>query len=417
MTVTKSQRKGRYLSWVREDDSICASVVYDTSSKIAPNKPFITTNKSASIYKHPTLSSRNAYTQDYIGSHNVSEMDTTPTKMSMNNTISKEISFEKVETTSSNRPPAQTQNTSFGFGIFSKITNWLTKELTVFPWKWEEQDETLNWCARAGRWVRIVEKLRSGVVDQQKYFQEYQDLKSLIHRNYSADPNDSIDTITHYKFESQQIQIEKDIDRTLNNHDYFGDGKQGQEYLREILKILALKYTDIGYVQGMNFLVVAFLYHCSPEITLFLITVLIEDYELWDVYRVDVSGLHQRNGEMKNLIAKKLPALNDHFTEIGIDSQMFTTEWVLDLFSHIIPLNFYGKFLDSFFQDYSTKKNENWDWAYFYQVVIWILSTLQKELVQKWEWDEVLVFIKNFVKSKNSNINWDKVLNSAKKLT
>lgn len=128
--------------------------------------------------------------------------------------------------------------------------------------------------------MRTVEKLRCGVADQQKYFQEYQDLKSLIDRNYSADPNDSIDTITHHKFESQQVQIEKDIDRTLNNHEYFGDGKQGQEYLREILKILALKYTDIGYVQGMNFLVVALLYHCSPEITLFLITVLIEDFEL-----------------------------------------------------------------------------------------------------------------------------------------
>lgn len=72
-----------------------------------------------------------------------------------------------------------------------------------------------------------------------------------------------------------------------------------------------------------------------------------------------MSGLHQRNGEIKSMIARKLPALNDHFTEIGIDSQMFTTEWILDLFSHIIPLNFYGKFLDSFFQDNTLKKNEN----------------------------------------------------------
>ena len=240
-------------------------------------------------------------------------------------------------------------------------------------------------------------------------------MKGLIEKNYSVNPNDSIDTITCHKFELQQIQIEKDIDRTLSGHPYFGSGKEGQEHLRVLLKILALKYTDIGYVQGMNFLVVSLLYHCSPEITLFLITVLIEDYELCDVYRVDVTGLHQRNGVIKTLVEQKLKDVHDHFIEIGIDPQMFTTEWVLDLFSHIIPLNFYGKFLDNFIHDGSINLKENKGWKYFYQVVISILLLLQKDLVQKWEWDEVLVFIKNYVKDKNSSINWDKVLNMAKK--
>jgi hypothetical protein len=86
-------------------------------------------------------------------------------------------------------------------------------------------------------------------------------LKSLIDRNYGTNPNDSIDTIAGNFFEGQRIQIEKDIDRTLTNHEYFGAGKEGQENLRTILKILALKYAEIGYVQGMNFLVVALLYH------------------------------------------------------------------------------------------------------------------------------------------------------------
>lgn len=86
--------------------------------------------------------------------------------------------------------------------------------------------------------------------------------------------------MTGEKFEEQLIQIEKDIVRTIPSDPYFGEGKPGQEYLRTLLKIISLKYFDIGYVQGMNFIVVSLLYHCSPEITLFLITILIEEYEL-----------------------------------------------------------------------------------------------------------------------------------------
>lgn len=113
-----------------------------------------------------------------------------------------------------------------------------------------------------------------------RYVDEYRSFINQLGKTYEADPNESIATIAREGFELQQNQIEKDIDRTLNDHKYFGNGKEGQEILRQILKILALKYTDIGYVQGMNFLVVSLLYHCSAEITLFLITILFEDYEL-----------------------------------------------------------------------------------------------------------------------------------------
>jgi hypothetical protein len=203
---------------------------------------------------------------------------------------------------------------------------------------------------------------------------EYENLRDIIDKNYSRNPNDSIDTEVGNKFEQQLTQIEKDIDRTMSNDPYFGEGREGQENLRNLLKIMALKYTDIGYVQGMNFLVVALLYHCSPEITLFLTTILIEDHELCDIYREDVQGLHFHNNNIKIIIARKLPKLSAHFDEIGIDSQMFTTEWVLDLFSHIIPLNLYGQFLDNFYE---------LSWKFLYQVVIDILKITQSEILSK----------------------------------
>lgn len=47
-----------------------------------------------------------------------------------------------------------------------------------------------------------------------------------------------------------------------------------------VLEVVALKYTDIGYVQGMNYLVAALLYHSSPSVTLGLMTHLLEDVQL-----------------------------------------------------------------------------------------------------------------------------------------
>lgn len=68
------------------------------------------------------------------------------------------------------------------------------------------------------------------------------------------------------------------------------------------------------------------------------------------------------------MIEKCLPKIHLHFTQIGLDPQMFTTEWVLDLFSHTIPLNYFGKFLDNFISHH--QKSGNSGWEYFNAVII-----------------------------------------------
>ena len=60
------------------------------------------------------------------------------------------------------------------------------------------------------------------------------------------------------------VQIEKDLDRTYNEHKYFGENGKGKQQLQELLQILTMKYSWIGYVQGMNYLCAAVLYHSQP---------------------------------------------------------------------------------------------------------------------------------------------------------
>ena len=156
------------------------------------------------------------------------------------------------------------------------------------------------------------------------------------------------------------------MDRTFPKHFHFGKGQRGRDDLEIVLKVVALKYKGIlGYVQGMNFLVATLLYHSSPPVALTLITALLEQYELCNVFKDNLEGLHEHNEIVSKLIESQLGVLHAHFTVVGVSTEMFTTSWILDLFSHIIPLSEYGQFFDFFF---------GFSWRFFYKLVIQLLS-------------------------------------------
>ncbi|CAI2359654.1 unnamed protein product [Moneuplotes crassus] len=334
------------------------------------------------------------------------------------NNSSKDLSFEFIEsdavakTTTANRKFPEPIRPTF----YSKIKKFIFKDTTKFPCKCSEQDQELDCCSRAGKWVRLIEAKRNQRINQDRYLEEYKLVIDKIHRTEQEDPNISINTACVENFNNDQDQIEKDIERTLVDDKFFGKGKDGQNTLRELLNILARKDTTIGYVQGMNFLAAAFLYHCSKDITLFLLNYLLDDLELSKLYSACSNELMERNNSLKSLIYRCNRKVYNHFENIGLDPQTFALEWMFDLFSHTIPLNFYGKFLDNFLALPST--NSNTGWAYFDGVVVSILLEIRNEILEKDEWDEILVFIKDYTKDKNLSffswkINWDKILNQA----
>ena len=111
---------------------------------------------------------------------------------------------------------------------------------------------------------------------------------------------------------NSMVQANKDVHRTYNDHPYFQEGAEGKLLLTELLEALVVKYTGIGYVQGLNFICASLLYHCSPSVALDIVSFLVEDCELCDVLSPDLTGLHAQNAVIKNLLAIKLPDLYSH---------------------------------------------------------------------------------------------------------
>ncbi len=78
----------------------------------------------------------------------------------------------------------------------------------------------------------------------------------------------------NYVPQQTDIQLRKDIARTFSTYKYFEKDNSGKnsgfKRLYRLLNCIS-NYKSIGYLQGMNFIAAAFLYHCEEEYAYFLV--------------------------------------------------------------------------------------------------------------------------------------------------
>eukprot|EP01017_Pseudomicrothorax_dubius_P025450 TRINITY_DN2752_c0_g2_i3.p1 TRINITY_DN2752_c0_g2~~TRINITY_DN2752_c0_g2_i3.p1 ORF type:complete len:527 (-),score=93.89 TRINITY_DN2752_c0_g2_i3:668-2248(-) len=124
-----------------------------------------------------------------------------------------------------------------------------------------KEDDT---CSRALGWLFI------------RYRQEeLPQLKQVYESILAADAFD---------IEPSKVQIGKDVRRTYGHSSFFKNDLQSHEQLSRVLTAFAKYDPLIGYVQGMNFLAGAFLFHAEEYISFWLIVLLFEIFELREIY-------------------------------------------------------------------------------------------------------------------------------------
>ena len=94
----------------------------------------------------------------------------------------------------------------------------------------------------------------------------------------------------------------KDISRTVKNEEYFEPSQDGYNKFIEVLKGFILYDQKWGYVQGMNFIIAALVYHSSSVVAFWLFTALIENYQLRMNYIHGLEGYHTRSQEIAELM-------------------------------------------------------------------------------------------------------------------
>ncbi|KAL1405949.1 GTPase-activating protein [Vanrija albida] len=140
--------------------------------------------------------------------------------------------------------------------------------------------------------------------------------------------------------------IHKDLSRTFPQHKFFQNAGTGQESLFMVVKAYSLYDREVGYTQGLAFIVAALLLNMPDEEAFCVLVRLMDSYNLRSHYLADMPGLQLRLYQFDRLVEDTLPLLHSHLTRKGIKSSMYASQWFMTLFSYRFPLSLVYRVLD-----------------------------------------------------------------------
>ncbi|KAF8692081.1 hypothetical protein AX14_002628 [Amanita brunnescens Koide BX004] len=141
--------------------------------------------------------------------------------------------------------------------------------------------------------------------------------------------------------------ITRDLGRTFPHHDFFTSGSGiGQENLFNVLKAYSLYDPQVGYCQGLPFVVAILLLNMPDEEAFSLLVRLMYAYDLRGHFLPEMPKLQLRLFQFDRLIEELLPVLHVHFLRQGVKSSMFCSQWFLTVFSYRFPLEIVFRIYD-----------------------------------------------------------------------
>ncbi|KAF7973695.1 hypothetical protein HWV62_14364 [Athelia sp. TMB] len=189
--------------------------------------------------------------------------------------------------------------------------------------------------------------------------------------------------------------IIRDLGRTFPHHEYFTDGEGiGQENLFNVLKAYSIYDPEVGYCQGLPFIVAILLLNMPDEEAFSLLVRLMYSYDVRGHFLPEMPKLLLRlvSGHLVlavdpsklSLVSEELlPVLNIHFLRQGVKSSMFCSQWFLTLFPLDIAFRIYDNCLASGIEA-----------IFGFSIVL--LKKNEDELL-KLKFDEILAFMKTRV--------------------
>ncbi|KAF9122218.1 GTPase-activating protein [Mortierella sp. 14UC] len=151
-------------------------------------------------------------------------------------------------------------------------------------------------------------------------------------------------TSTHEK------QITRDMTRTFPNHEYFQtEGGVGQEALFNVAKAYSLYDPEVGYCQGISFIVGPLLLNMPEEEAFCMLVRMMQTYEMRGHYTPDMEKLQLRLYQFEQLMEETVPMIFKHLRNQGIRSTMYASQWFMTVFAYKFPLELVFRVYDILF--------------------------------------------------------------------
>jgi hypothetical protein len=176
--------------------------------------------------------------------------------------------------------------------------------------------------------------------------------------------------------------INKDVGRSFPGVDLFRDaGGEGQRMLGRVLKCFSLHDKDIGYCQGLGFLVGPLLMNMGEREAFCVLVRLMDHYSLQQSFLPSLSGLHMRIYQFSALLKQLYPELSEHLTNMGIEPA-YLSQWFLSCFAVTCPLPMLFRMYDVIFAEGA---NET-----VMRVALAIMRRNEQKLLASTEFEEVM---------------------------
>ncbi|KAL0955945.1 hypothetical protein HGRIS_002129 [Hohenbuehelia grisea] len=176
-------------------------------------------------------------------------------------------------------------------------------------------------------------------------------LRGMVWQLMSASKDTELED-TYQKLLKEESPHEKsimrDLGRTFPHHEFFTDSQGiGQENLFNVLKAYSLYDPQVGFCQGLPFVVAILLLNMPDEEAFCLLVRLMHSYQLRGHFLPEMPGLQLRLFQFDRLVEELLPVLHVHFLRQGIKSSMYCSQWFLTLFSYRFPQDIVYRIFDS----------------------------------------------------------------------
>ena len=212
--------------------------------------------------------------------------------------------------------------------------------------------------------INIVE-LKNNLKNQ---FSKYE-IKGEIYNETLSLAKDLINNDEQFKNIHQQIN--KDINRTFYV-DKFKEGN-GKEMLDNILTLVAFIRPEIGYCQGMNFIVGALINFIDDEETCFWIFFhFLENIGLKDLYLQNMPEYLIKLYQLNYFIKEYFPKMHHHLKTNSINLDIFFSKWILTIFSNFLSFETLYNIWDIFMLD---------KWKAIFKFSIIIASYMKDDLI------------------------------------
>lgn len=147
-------------------------------------------------------------------------------------------------------------------------------------------------------------------------------------------------------------EILRDATRTFPKDEYFASPR-GKDQLADVLRAVATYAPSVGYCQGMNFVAATMLCTAAaasgadgstasapdlaPAQAFALLSALVCNLDLRDLWRPGVPQLKLRIFQFDRLLRELCPHLWAHFRRVGLTPDYFASQWFLTLLSINLP--------------------------------------------------------------------------------